>query len=92
MTDVAVLKWLGHGRAGPATGYPRRWALPCHFPDCAHNRVLLPESFRGGCSFSGPCVTGADISNGIRVALPSNVSSNIRAIAVHLLVQAHDNS
>ena len=47
VTGVAVLNWLGHGRAGPATGCPRRWALPCHFPDCSHERVLLPESFRG---------------------------------------------
>ena len=47
VTGVAVSNWLGHGRAGPATGCPRRWALPCHFPDCSRERVLLPESFRG---------------------------------------------
>ena len=31
--------------SGP--GVPRRWTLPCRFPECSHEWVRVPESFWG---------------------------------------------
>ena len=42
-----VAHWPSYPGAVPVAGCPRRWALPCRFPDCSRERVLLPESFRG---------------------------------------------
>ena len=46
-TNGLVAHWPAYYWAVPVAGCPRRWALPCHIPDCSHERVLLPESFRG---------------------------------------------
>ena len=81
--------WLGHGRAVPATGCPLRWALPCHFPDCSHDRVLLPESFRGVAPSVDPELPALmSIWQGGRSPLSCIEQEN--ASAVHSSAQAND--
>ena len=67
--------WPAYSRALPVTGCPRRWALPRHFPDRSHERVLLPESFRGVAPSVDPASQVLNQHAKV-VALPSHVLSD----------------
>ena len=89
LTNGLVTHWSAYYQAVPVAGCPRRWALPCHFPDCSHERVLLPESFRGvapSVDPASPVLTSAWL--GGRSPLSCIELSN--ASAVHSSTQAND--
>jgi len=44
---VWLINWTRSYGVQFFTSFPRRWTLPCHFPECSHERVRLPESFWG---------------------------------------------
>jgi len=88
-TNILVVYWPAYYRAVPVAGCPRRWALPCHFPDRSHERVLLPESFRG----VAPSVDPASpvlLSAWRGGRSPLSCIEQEKASAVHSSTQAND--
>ena len=88
-TNGLVAHWPACYRAVPVAGCPRRWALPCHFPDCSHERVLLPESFRGVAPSVGPA-SPMLISAWQGGRSPLSCIEQKNASAVYSSAQAHD--